>query len=257
MTMSAEIAAKLRTPFPKEMVGKLPRVTCGACSKDKVQKHCDRHQRAQCNTCGNYISTAHMHIDFVGHAAVTDRILSVDPEWSWEPMGLTSEGLPALDKNGGLWIRLTIAGVSRIGYGDAMGSGSPDSIKVAIGDALKNAAMRFGVALDLWSKQELEQADSASEPAPQQRSAPTAEKTTAAPGNGRATNPSSKLTDADAAKAKIRKAASESGWDLGKVAARFEDIHGVTLKESTNAALIEGFRESLFALPENELAAAK
>lgn len=247
--MSAENASKLRTPFPKEMVGKLPRVTCGACSKDKVQKHCDRHQRAQCQTCGNYISTAHMHIDFVGHAAVTDRILSVDPEWSWEPMGFTSEGLPALDKNGGLWIRLTIAGVTRIGYGDAMGSGSPDSIKVAIGDAIKNAAMRFGVALDLWSKQELEQ--SAAEDSPR-----AAAPTVPPQNNGRISNPTSELTEAAAAKEKIKKVAAESGWDLAKVAGLFEDKHGVTLKESTNAKVIEAFRESLFSQPRETLVSA-
>src|SRR5215217_6523677 len=59
-------------------------------------------------------------------------------------------GLPAVDRAGNLWIRLTVAGVTRIGVGDG------NSMKERIGDAIRNAAMRFGVALDLWSKEELE-----------------------------------------------------------------------------------------------------
>ena len=44
----------------------------------------------------------------------------------------------------------TVCGVTRIGVGDGK------SMKELIGDAIRNAAMRFGVALDLWSKEELE-----------------------------------------------------------------------------------------------------
>ncbi|HKN46238.1 MAG TPA: hypothetical protein VJW23_20185, partial [Propionibacteriaceae bacterium] len=41
-------------------------------------------------------------------------------------------------------------GVTRIGVGDGQ------TMKVKIGDAIRNAAMRFGVALDLWAKVELQ-----------------------------------------------------------------------------------------------------
>lgn len=157
--MNEEIAAKLRAPFPASQIGKLPRVTCGACSRNKVQKHCDNHQRVKCRQCDNYITTAHMHLDYVGHAAITDRLLQADPEWVWEPMAFDQAGLPARDANGGLWIRLTVAGVTRIGYGDAQGKDGPDAVKEAIGDALRNAAMRFGVALDLWSKTPMDDHD--------------------------------------------------------------------------------------------------
>lgn len=109
---------QLRQPFPKGVVGKLPK---GGTT-----------------------------LDYVGHAAVTDRLLTVDPEWTWEPMALDAQGLPALDQAGNLWIRLTVAGVTRIGVGDGK------SMKERIGDAIRNAAMRFGVALDLWTKDELE-----------------------------------------------------------------------------------------------------
>lgn len=81
---------------------------------------------------------------------VTDRLNTVDPTWTWEPVALNEQGLPAYDQAGGLWIRLTVGGVTRLGYGDG-----PDP-KQRIGEAISNAAMRFGVALDLWRKDELE-----------------------------------------------------------------------------------------------------
>lgn len=137
----------LRRPFDPKVVGKLPRVTCGACSK----KSCQQHKPAKCQVCGAWITTAHMHLDYVGHAEVTDRFLAVDPEWSWAPFAFDEHGLPAFDRFGGLWINLTIAGVTRIGYGAAAeGKTGPDAVKETIGDALRNGGLRFGVAIDLW-----------------------------------------------------------------------------------------------------------
>jgi hypothetical protein len=101
-----------------------------------------------------------VHLDYVGHAVTTNRLLDVDPAWYWEPLTFDEHGLPKLDQNGGLWIRLTILGVTRLGYGDAQGKTGGDAMKERIGDALRNAAMRFGVALDLWSKADLHAEDS-------------------------------------------------------------------------------------------------
>ncbi|MDQ5907320.1 MAG: hypothetical protein QG590_1805 [Pseudomonadota bacterium] len=92
---------------------------------------------------------------YVGHAALTDRLLTADPTWTWEPLALDERGLPALDDSGGLWIRLTVCGITRIGYGDAGQKKGGDAMKERIGDALRNAAMRFGAALELWHKGEL------------------------------------------------------------------------------------------------------
>lgn len=92
---------------------------------------------------------------YVGHAALTDRLLDVDPGWTWEPLALGANGLPALDESGGLWIRLTVCGVTRLGYGDAGQKKGGDAMKERIGDAMRNAAMRFGAALDLWHKGDL------------------------------------------------------------------------------------------------------
>lgn len=147
--MTGEVAAKLRQPFKPEEIGKLPRIWCGTC-KNSPAKACDKHRKVPCDACKNKITEAHLHLDYVGHAEVTDRLLQVDPEWSWEPMAFDADGLPKLDGNGGLWIRLTIAGVQRIGYGDAQGKRGADAVKETLGDAIRNAAMRFGVALDLW-----------------------------------------------------------------------------------------------------------
>lgn len=129
---------RLRAEFPAGTVGKLPKPF----RKDA--------EKGTCRECGGYHGLPAVHLDFVGHAAVTDRFLNVDPEWNWEPFSLDQMGLPALDRDGNLWIRLTVCGVTRIGVGDG------PSMKERIGDALRNAAMRFGVALSLWTKDELE-----------------------------------------------------------------------------------------------------
>lgn len=106
-------------------------------------------------------------LDYLGHAAVTDLLLVHDPAWSWEPVAWTERGLPAvvLDKDGwpvGMWIRLTVHGHARLGYGTCP-SGKADAIKELIGDALRNAAMRFGVGLSLWAKEEWSDVEAAAE----------------------------------------------------------------------------------------------
>jgi hypothetical protein len=143
----------LRQPFAPNLIGKLPRVTCRACSENRGV--CDKHTKSKCQVCDQWISNQHIHLDFVGHAALTSRFLDADPEWSWEPLAVGENGLPLFDQLGGLWIKLTICGVTRLGYGDAQGKTGPNAIKEAIGDALRNAGMRFGAALDLWHKGDL------------------------------------------------------------------------------------------------------
>ncbi|WP_160051201.1 hypothetical protein [Nocardiopsis sp. FR26] len=151
-----DISDALREHFPAELVGKLPRITCGACSQNKGQ--CGDHRKKKCDECGVYTTPKHIHIDFVGHADVTNRLLDIDPEWNWEPFATDENGMPILehDRAGnpvGLWIKLTVGDVTRIGYGSCP-SDQFEAVKVLIGDALRNAAMRFGVALNLWAKGE-------------------------------------------------------------------------------------------------------
>lgn len=151
--------AKLREDFPTEQIQHLPRLKCGAC-RDSRTGVCEnpRHAKQECKECGNYVSIWHLHLDYVGHAELTNRLLDADPLWDWEPMAFDQHGLPLFDNNGGLWIRLTVCGKTRLGYGDAQGKKGPNAVKEAIGDALRNAAMRFGAALDLWAKSDLREA---------------------------------------------------------------------------------------------------
>jgi hypothetical protein len=119
--MKQEQQDALRAPFPKEQIQKLP--------------------------------TGGLQLDYVSHAWVTDRLLQVDPTWNWEPVGFDESGLPKFDENGGLWIKLTVCGVTRYGYGEPATRDKYDQKKSAIGNAVRNAAMRYGVALDLWAKE--------------------------------------------------------------------------------------------------------
>jgi hypothetical protein len=234
MTITPEQSAKLREPFPPGAVGKLPRVTCRPCSQNKQQKHCDNHQRQKCRECNNYITTAHMHLDYVGHAEVTDRLLQVDPEWTWEPMGFGQDGLPAVDRNGGLWIRLTVAGVTRPGYGDAQGKEGPDAVKESIGDALRNAAMRFGVALDLWG------AHGPAEPEQSAAARPAA-------------RPAAVQGPASLARSALKAACTKNGWDLKQVADVYQQQHGETLKAATDPDRIAAFTAALSRDPQHLL----
>ena len=120
--MKQEQQDALRAPFAKEQIQKLP--------------------------------TGGLQLDYVSHAWVTDRLLKVDPSWNWEPVAFDTDGLPKFDNNGGLWIKLTVCGVTRYGYGEPQGRDKFDMTKGAIGNAIRNAAMRFGVALDLWAKEQ-------------------------------------------------------------------------------------------------------
>jgi len=132
----------LRRPFPANQISKLPKPY----KKDSP--------KGKCADCGGYHGLPAVHLDYVGHAALTDRLLDVDPHWTWEPVAdPASLGLPVAP--GGMWIKLTVCGVSRYGFGHPDGKTGGDAVKETIGDALRNAAMRFGAALDLWHKGDL------------------------------------------------------------------------------------------------------
>jgi hypothetical protein len=51
---------------------------------------------------------------------------------------------------------MTVCGMTRLGYGDATGKTGANAVKEIIGDAIRNAGMRFGMALDLWTSSDLE-----------------------------------------------------------------------------------------------------
>lgn len=132
----------VREPFAADWVSKLPKPTKR------------ENPKGNCRECGKYHGLPAVHIDYVGHADITARLLDVDPLWNWEPLSITDDGLPKIsvkDNTASMWIKLTICGVTRLGVGTAPAN-KEEVQKELIGDALRNAAMRFGVALDLWSK---------------------------------------------------------------------------------------------------------
>lgn len=140
----------LREPFPANQINSKPQGT-------KAQNDCPDSEKTNCRICGGWHHPKIKHLDYVGHAALTDRLLDADPLWSWEPLAF-KDGLPAFDATGGLWMRVTVCGHSRIGYGHAQAStfkeiGSRE--KEVIGDGLRNTCMRFGAALELWHKGDL------------------------------------------------------------------------------------------------------
>lgn len=167
--------AKLREPFPANQISKLPKETKAQIEQRKADKSCIIWK---CPECGNAHHKNAVHLDYVGHAAATDRLLDADPEWTWEPVSFGQDGLPAFDRNGGLWIRLTVLGVTRLGYGDADGKTGGNAVKEIIGDAIRNAGMRFGMALDLWHKGDLhleDESEGKAEPPQDQKRQPEPE----------------------------------------------------------------------------------
>lgn len=148
--MNEEQRKALRARFGKKEIGKRPVITCPGCDS---QTKCTVHEWLPCDTCGVTISTAHTHVDYIGQAHVRARLSKVDPDWSWEPMGITDEGLPAVDARGGLWIRLTVCGVTRIGYGVVERGRHPNATE-AINRAIRFTARdEFGVGLYLLEQQ--------------------------------------------------------------------------------------------------------
>jgi len=141
---------KLREPFEASKIGKLPKPT----KQQTDEVRADFKKGIRCNICGGWHHKSVVHLDYVGHAALTDRFLTADINWNWEPLSIDSNGLPLI-VDGLLWIKLTVGGVTRLGVGDAGMKKGGDAVKECIGDALRNAGMRFGAALDLWHKGDL------------------------------------------------------------------------------------------------------
>jgi len=97
-------------------------------------------------------------LDYLGHAEVTERLNQVDPAWTYEPYSIAEDGCPLIrtsadGRTAELWINLVIGGVSRPGVGTCSTEAySGEVAKELVSDALRNAAMRFGVGLDLWKR---------------------------------------------------------------------------------------------------------
>jgi len=119
-----------------------------------------------------------IQLDYVGHAEITKILIKIDPLWDWRPLKIDDDGLPAYRVENGMAHmagELTLLGHTRLAVGSAPHN-KQDLLKELVSDFIRNAAMRFGVALSLWSKEEW--SDS---PAPAKPAKKTAAKKTAAP----------------------------------------------------------------------------
>ena len=96
-----------------------------------------------------------INLAYVSHADITKILIEIDPLWSWQPVEWVN-GRPAINVENGtatMWGTLTLLGKSMIGVGSVRAD-KQDHEKELVGDFLRNASMRFGIALSLWSKQD-------------------------------------------------------------------------------------------------------
>ena len=123
-------------------------------------------------------------LDFVGHADITRVLLEVDSMWSWEPCGWIL-GRPDIHIENGIatmWARLTLLGKTMIGVGSARAD-KADYEKELIGDFLRNASMRFGICLSLWTKSEWEDLGGTQKPAGAPQTSRTIQSATSSSGD--------------------------------------------------------------------------
>lgn len=178
-----DVWAALSRPFRQDEIELLPKQLR---KDDKDRFPCEegpslRHASKDGHACGGYHAKS-VHLHYAGHANITMRLNeAAGPDgWSWTPAFVDPTPLQAELLRGavaagnadltrllfeqvatsgvfrggpdGMWISLTIRGVTKLGFADAAGKNGPNAWKELIGDGLRNAAMRFGVGTYLWAK---------------------------------------------------------------------------------------------------------
>ena len=114
-----------------------------------------------------------VQLDFVGHADITRILIEIDPHWRLVPIAWEN-GRPAcniVNDMATMWFELTLLGTSRLAIGTAKANAF-DLDKQLYGDALRNGAMRFGISLNLWTKNEWEDLDHNPAPSKPRSTAP-------------------------------------------------------------------------------------
>lgn len=99
-----------------------------------------------------------VNLDFVGHADITRILLEIDPHWTIEPVAFDEAGMPQVVVNGNMvqaafW--MSVLGHRRYCVG-SVEERKADRYKELMSDGIRNGAMRFGIALHLWTKAEWE-----------------------------------------------------------------------------------------------------
>src|SRR5690242_279048 len=131
-------AQVLAAPFAEDEIGLRPQIWCKPCRDHPGVKACGKemygevHEAVKCMDCGQKITTAHLHLSYVGHADVTGRLLEADPLWTWEPMARAVD--PEVLKA-------------------AIATGSPDIVQMVIDAAppkLEDLQVPSGVERGMW-----------------------------------------------------------------------------------------------------------
>ena len=178
-------------------------------------------------------------LDFVGHADITRILIEIDPHWRLVPIAWDN-GRPAMNivnDMATMWFELTLLGTSRLAIGTAKANAF-DLDKQLYGDALRNGAMRFGISLNLWTKNEWEDLDH--NPAP---SKPAARPAHPAPTAGAKPKPKTLTALSDEQVNQFNAACETKGVDPKVVAANAGIPEGTPWMESHLPALRSAFKE--------------
>lgn len=178
-------------------------------------------------------------LDFVGHADITRILIEIDPHWRLVPIAWDN-GRPAMNivnDMATMWFELTLLGTSRLAIGTAKANAF-DLDKQLYGDALRNGAMRFGISLNLWTKNEWEDLDH--NPAPAK---PASRPATPAPTAGAKPKPKTLTALSDEQVNQFNAACETKGVDPKVVAANAGIPEGTPWMESHLPALRSAFKE--------------
>jgi len=179
-----------------------------------------------------------IQLDFVGHADITRILIEIDPHWRLVPIAWEN-GRPAVNivnDMATMWFEMTLLGQARLAIGTAKAN-SPDLDKVLYGDALRNGAMRFGIGLSLWTKQEWEDLN---HHAPVSKSAPSRGMAPVAPLEKK---PKTLTPLSDEQIQQFTKACEDKGIDPKAVASNAGIPEGTPWMESHLPALRSAFKE--------------
>lgn len=175
-------------------------------------------------------------LDFVGHADVNKALIEIDPLWTWQPVAWDDNGMPKIHVANGvatMWGVMTIHGKQMLGVATVQAN-KPDLYKELASDFLRNAAMRFGIYLSLWTKSEWEEQATSEQSKPRKVKAVT-ETNVVRP------------VDAETIQ-KFIAACSKAGLDHERVA----DHAGVNLNGEVTTENLVALRQSFTALKEQQ-----
>jgi hypothetical protein len=178
-------------------------------------------------------------LDFVGHADITRILIEIDPHWRLVPIAWDN-GRPAMNivnDMATMWFELTLLGTSRLAIGTAKANAF-DLDKQLYGDALRNGAMRFGISLNLWTKNEWEDLDH--NPAPKPAARPAQSQPQTAPAKAK---PKTLTALSDEQVNQFNAACETKGVDPKVVAANAGIPEGTPWMESHLPALRSAFKE--------------